>query len=124
MNHVRIPIGYWAFEVDPGEPYIQGQLQYLQNAIAWAGNYNLKVIVDLHGVPGSQNGCALRTQNACCNMLIVLGASYDNSGHRMPDPTWQLSSTNVQRTDAVIKQIASMFANNPQVVSMIEPVNE
>ena len=56
LNHVRIPIGYWAFEVGPGEPFIQGQLQYLQNAIGWAGTYGLKVIVDLHGAPGSQNG--------------------------------------------------------------------
>ena len=58
LTHVRIPIGYWAFEVGPGEPYISGQLPYLQNAIGWAANHNLKVIVDLHGAPGSQNGCA------------------------------------------------------------------
>ena len=57
LNHVRIPIGYWAFEVGPGEPYITGQLPYLQKAVTWAGNHNLKVIVDLHGAPGSQNGC-------------------------------------------------------------------
>lgn len=56
LNHVRIPIGYWAFEVGPGEPFIQGQLPYLEKAVQWAGNYGLKVIVDLHGAPGSQNG--------------------------------------------------------------------
>ena len=56
LTHVRIPIGYWAFEVGPGEPYISGQLPYLQNAIGWAAIHNLKVIVDLHGAPGSQNG--------------------------------------------------------------------
>lgn len=61
LNHVRIPIGYWAFEVGPGEPYIQGQLQYLQNAVGWAGQYGLKVLVDLHGLPGSQNGYAVLT---------------------------------------------------------------
>ncbi|KZT73339.1 glycoside hydrolase family 5 protein [Daedalea quercina L-15889] len=105
LNHVRIPIGYWAFEVGPGEPYISGQLPYLQNAIGWAGNYGLKVIVDLHGVPGSQNG-------------------FDNSGHRISYPEWQSNSTNVQRTDAIVKTIASLFANNPQVVSIIAPINE
>ena len=56
LNHVRIPIGYWAFDVAPGEPYIQGQKPYLLNAIGWAAKYNLKVIIDLHGAPGSQNG--------------------------------------------------------------------
>lgn len=50
LNHVRLPIGYWAFEVGPGEPYISGQLPYLQNAVTWAGNHGLKVIVDLHGL--------------------------------------------------------------------------
>jgi len=56
LNHVRIPIGYWAYDVAPGEPYISGQNAYLLKAIAWAAIYNLKVIVDLHGAPGSQNG--------------------------------------------------------------------
>jgi glucan 1,3-beta-glucosidase len=49
LNHVRIPIGYWAFDVSAGEPYIQGQLPYLTRAIGWAQKYGLKVIVDLHG---------------------------------------------------------------------------
>lgn len=34
LNHVRIPIGYWAFETGPGEPYISGQLPYLQKAVS------------------------------------------------------------------------------------------
>jgi hypothetical protein len=56
LNHVRVPIGYWAWEVGPGEPYIQGQLPYLRNAVKWARTHGLKLVVDLHGVPGSQNG--------------------------------------------------------------------
>jgi glucan 1,3-beta-glucosidase len=55
LNHVRIPIGYWTYEVGPGEPYIQGQHDYLLRAVSWAAKYNLKVIIDLHGAPGSQN---------------------------------------------------------------------
>ncbi|KAI0094429.1 exo-beta-1,3-glucanase [Irpex rosettiformis] len=105
LNHVRIPIGYWAFEVGPGEPYITGQLPYLQKAVTWAGNHGLKVIVDLHGAPGSQNG-------------------FDNSGHRVSFPGWHSNSTNVQRTDNIIKRIASMFSTNPNVVSIIAPLNE
>lgn len=49
LNHVRVPIGYWAFETAAGEPYIPGQLPYLHKAVAWAQKYGLKVIVDLHG---------------------------------------------------------------------------
>jgi glucan 1,3-beta-glucosidase len=58
LNHVRIPIGYWAFQVGLGEPYVQGQLPYLRSAINWATKYKLNVIIDLHGAPGSQNGYA------------------------------------------------------------------
>lgn len=105
LNHVRLPIGYWAFEIGPGEPYIQGQLPYLQKAITWAGNHNLKVIVDLHGAPGSQNG-------------------FDNSGERMTTPMWHSNATNVARTDAIIKTIANMFKDDSSVVPIIAPLNE
>ncbi|TEY39047.1 hypothetical protein BOTCAL_0470g00050 [Botryotinia calthae] len=33
LNHVRIPIGYWALNPLPGDPYVQGQLTYLDKAI-------------------------------------------------------------------------------------------
>lgn len=46
---MRLPIGYWAFDVSAGEPYIQGQLPYLTKAVNWAQNHGLKLIVDLHG---------------------------------------------------------------------------
>jgi hypothetical protein len=49
LNHVRIPIGYWAFDIQSGEPFHNGQLPYLEKAFQWAAVYNLKVIVDLHG---------------------------------------------------------------------------
>ncbi|KAJ6502680.1 glycoside hydrolase family 5 protein [Mycena vulgaris] len=105
LNHVRLPIGYWAFEVGPGEPYIQGQLPYLNKAITWATNHGLKLIIDLHGAPGSQNG-------------------FDNSGHRVSPPQWHSNNTNVQRTNAIIKTIASMVRDNPTNVPIIAPLNE
>lgn len=105
LNHVRLPIGYWAFEVAPGEPYIQGQLQYLYKAINWAQNHGLKVIVDLHGVPGSQNG-------------------FDNSGQKMNYPLWHTSNSNINRSNAIIQTIASMFKDTPAVVPIIAPLNE
>lgn len=49
LNHVRLPIGYWAFETSHGEPYHSGQLPYMEKTFEWAAKYNLKVIVDLHG---------------------------------------------------------------------------
>lgn len=105
LNHVRIPIGYWAYAVGPGEPYIQGQRNYLGKAIGWAKKYGIKVIIDLHGAPGSQNG-------------------FDNSGHKVSFPQWQSNQTNIDRTNAVIRTIAYQFQHNSQVVSGIAPLNE
>lgn len=56
MNLVRIPIGYWAFVLKDDDPYVQGQVDYLDQAIEWARAYDLKVWIDLHGAAGSQNG--------------------------------------------------------------------
>ncbi|KAG5647731.1 hypothetical protein DXG03_008454 [Asterophora parasitica] len=105
LNHVRIPIGYWAYEVNGGEPYIQGQLPYLARAINWAAKYNLKVIIDLHGAPGSQNG-------------------FDNSGLRTSNPSWHLSGSNIARTNAVIKTIANNYKDQTATVAAIAPLNE
>jgi glucan 1,3-beta-glucosidase len=49
LNHVRIPIGYWSVAPLDGEPYVQGALEYLDQAVGWAGGSGLKVIIDLHG---------------------------------------------------------------------------
>ena len=49
LNHVRIPIGYWAVAPAVGDPYVQGQLPILDQAIGWARGAGLKVMLDLHG---------------------------------------------------------------------------
>ncbi|KAJ8454115.1 hypothetical protein ONZ51_g13215 [Trametes cubensis] len=105
LNLVRIPIGYWAFEPGQGEPYIDGQLPYLQNATVWARNHGLQIIIDLHGAPGSQNG-------------------YDSSGQRLSSPQWHTNQANVDRTEAIIVQIAELFVGDQDVVSAIEPLND
>lgn len=49
MTHVRIPVGYWALIPLKDEPYVDGQLDFLDQAISWAQSAKLQVIVDLHG---------------------------------------------------------------------------
>ena len=49
LNHVRIPIGYWAVEKHEGDPYVDGQIEYLDKAVQWATDAGLNVMVDLHG---------------------------------------------------------------------------
>ncbi|CEP08920.1 hypothetical protein [Parasitella parasitica] len=57
FNHVRIPTGHWAVQVLPDEPYVPFiSWQYLLQGIQWARKYGLRVMVELHTAPGSQNG--------------------------------------------------------------------
>lgn len=53
MNAVRIPVPYFVFGDCP--PFI-GCVEELDKAFGWAGKYGLKILIDLHTVPGSQNG--------------------------------------------------------------------
>ncbi|KAA8904188.1 glycoside hydrolase superfamily [Sphaerosporella brunnea] len=106
MNHVRIPIGYWAVDPLDNDPYVQGQIPILDKAIKWAGAAGLKVWIDLHGAPGSQNG-------------------FDNSGLR-DQINWQNVPANVEHTKRVIRMLAKKYAlpkyNN--VVTAIQLLNE
>ncbi|CAE6499176.1 unnamed protein product [Rhizoctonia solani] len=56
LNWVRIPIPYWAIEVYPGEPFLEGVAwKYFLKAVEWARKYGLRIKLDLHTAPGSQN---------------------------------------------------------------------
>ena len=53
LNAVRIPVPYFIFGDCP--PFI-GCVEELDKAFAWAEKYGLLILIDLHTVPGSQNG--------------------------------------------------------------------
>jgi glucan 1,3-beta-glucosidase len=53
ITHVRIPIPFFIF--GDFEPYV-GCIEYLDKAFSWAEKYELKILLDLHTVPDSQNG--------------------------------------------------------------------
>ena len=106
FNLVRIPIGFWAYD-NFNTPYASGAAPYMDKAIAWARQVGVKVIVDLHGAPGSQNG-------------------FDNSGQRIPSPLWQTDYANVQRTLDVLKTIQTKYgaSSYDDVIAGIELLNE
>ncbi|KAJ9101929.1 hypothetical protein QFC19_005010 [Naganishia cerealis] len=125
-----LPIGFWAFDVSGGEPYIQGAKDYLYKAIEWARQYDIKVIVsyladelpsgpaelidaplyrlqiDVHGAPGSQNG-------------------FDNSGRR-GTADWATDQRNIDRTRGVVQSLAGEFSDSQYfgVVTAIAVLNE
>lgn len=106
LNMVRIPIGYWAFELQDNDPYAQGQQAYLDKALGWAEKNGLKVWIDLHGAPGSQNG-------------------FDNSGLR-DQIDWQTGSGNVDFTLNVLKEMIEKYSDSDysDTIIGIELLNE
>ncbi|KAF4974341.1 hypothetical protein FZEAL_8739 [Fusarium zealandicum] len=57
LDHVRIGFNYWAVQVYDGDPYVfRTSWRYLLRSIEWARKYGLRINLDLHGIPGSQNG--------------------------------------------------------------------
>lgn len=54
LNAVRVPIGYWM--VLPEAPFVGGQYRHLRNLFEWCEKYNIAVLLDFHGLKGSQNG--------------------------------------------------------------------
>lgn len=103
LNHVRIPVGYWAFNPLPEDPFVQGQIPYIDRALGWARNAGLKVVLDVHTAPGSQNG-------------------FDNSGRYGP-VNWQ-QGDNVKHLLTAIQNLANRYASQTDVVTAIELLNE
>jgi hypothetical protein len=88
ITHLRLPIGHWILgDIEPPEPYVNGEWPYVLRLVGWAREFGLKVWLDLHTAPGSQNG-------------------FDNSG-RLGNLTWDKSYHNVWRTVKIIEEIAS-----------------
>lgn len=57
FDHVRIPFSYWAVTTYAGDPYVPKiSWRYLLRGIEYARQHGLRVNLDLHAVPGSQNG--------------------------------------------------------------------
>lgn len=110
LDHVRIPFPYWAVTTYPGDPYVpKVAWRYLLRAIEWARESGIRVNLDLHAVPGSQNGWA-------------------HSGHQ-GDIGWILGSdgaTNAQRSLDIHNQLSQFFAQDryKNVVTIYGLVNE
>lgn len=90
FNLVRLPVGFYAYD-NSNTPYVSGSAQYVDQAINWARQTGLKVMIDLHGAPGSKNG-------------------WEHSGHAMANPGWLVDGgpygPTSQKTLGVLNQIA------------------
>ncbi|KAL5118888.1 glucan exo-1,3-beta-glucosidase [Pleosporales sp. CAS-2024a] len=105
FNVVRIPVGYWSY-VEPWGPYAQGAAPYVDAAIDWARQTGLKVVIDLHGAPKSQNG-------------------FDHSGHRQAEPGWG-DADSLEYTHRALRVLEEKYAvpAMQDVVVSMQPLNE
>ncbi|MEK7747421.1 MAG: cellulase family glycosylhydrolase, partial [Elusimicrobiota bacterium] len=100
INAVRIPVGYWIFGGEP--PYV-GALPHLDRAFALAAKYKMRVLLDLHGAPGSQNG-------------------KDHSG-RAGKAEWYGRTDYQERTMRTLERLADRYGQKPELWG-IEIMNE
>ena len=100
FNAVRLPVPFFVFE-DYG-PYVHC-VEYVDKAMKWAGDYHLKVLLDLHTVPGSQNG----SDNAgICGIV-----------------QWAQYPERVEIALDVLERLALRYGQNPALLG-IEVLNE
>ena len=100
LNLVRIPVPYFIFGDCPPYP---GCAEYLDRALNWASKYGLKVLIDLHTVPGSQNG-------------------YDNGG-LTGVCKWCKNPESVDFALSVLKRLGQRYGAHPALYG-IEVLNE
>ncbi|PPQ71289.1 hypothetical protein CVT26_011939 [Gymnopilus dilepis] len=70
LNFLRVPLAFWAIETWPGEPFLaKTSWKYFLKLLTWARKYGLRVCLDLHAVPGSQNGFNHSGKDGSINFL-------------------------------------------------------
>jgi len=100
LNLVRIPVPHFIFgDYGPGI----GCIQYLDNAFTWAQKYGLKILIDLHTAPDSQNG-------------------FDNGG-LSGVVKWHQKEENIAFELSVLERLAQRYAGREALYG-IELLNE
>lgn len=107
FNSVRLPVGYWNLIQDPYKLFVPADVTFSLRYIDWVfdmcAKYGLTVLLDLHGLPGSQNGI-------------------DHSGCSM-EPAWLERSDNIALTLQTIKVMAQRYGARSNLMG-IEIANE
>ena len=99
INLVRLPIPWWLFPEEFAFPYpYQTPIKYIDQFMDLAEEVGMKVMLDLHTSPGSQNG-------------------FDNGGIDGV-MTWHLDPNNIEITTQVLEKIALRYYNHPALHSL------
>ena len=98
-NLIRIPVPYHVF----GDETHEACIAHLDQAMDWASETGIAALVDLHTVPGGQNG-------------------FDNSG-TSGLCTWHHEHPQISSTLTVLESLAKRYADHPALFG-IEAMNE
>jgi glucan 1,3-beta-glucosidase len=100
LNAVRLPVGYWALEGP--KPFVESS-SFIDFALDQCQQNGLKLLLDLHGAPGSQNG-------------------WDHSGRSGP-VNWPKDPQNIQETLRILESFSQKYGKHPALFG-IELLNE
>eukprot|EP01012_Entosiphon_sulcatum_P041533 TRINITY_DN55384_c0_g1_i1.p1 TRINITY_DN55384_c0_g1~~TRINITY_DN55384_c0_g1_i1.p1 ORF type:complete len:498 (-),score=87.74 TRINITY_DN55384_c0_g1_i1:44-1516(-) len=115
LNTVRVPFGHWVFGDVP--PYV-GAIEHLDRIVNITQNYGIKVLLDLHGVPGSQNGFD-NSGLTCASSQVSKKCLIDCPA----DPTWATTPEYLDQSLKVIDRVVQRYQKSPSIWG-IEVVNE
>ncbi|KAK1934508.1 Glucan 1 [Phytophthora citrophthora] len=140
VNSLRVPVGDWMF--NPYEPYIgctDGAVKELDRVADLAYKYNIELLLDIHGLIGSQNGFD--------NSGMSSGIKWTSIGSTQPIGTttfehWPLRSAgwagdfnlstnsynslnyeNLNHSLHTVVAVVDRYAEHPAIIGL-EPVNE
>ncbi len=104
LDTVRIPVPHFIFGDDPAfcDPYVPC-IEYLDKAFDWAEETGLKILIDLHTAPDSQNG-------------------FDNGGICGVCKFWQ-KPENEARVIKVLGMLSARYADRPALFG-VQILNE
>ncbi|MBU4408486.1 MAG: glycoside hydrolase family 5 protein [Proteobacteria bacterium] len=112
INAVRLPVGHWLFGKDypyhrsyqeARYPFVEGGLAIVDKVFEWAGEFGLRVVLDLHAAPGCQNG-------------------FDNGGI-LDVCEWHTSEEYIEHSLSMLERLAERYADQPALHG-IETLNE
>jgi len=140
VNSLRLPVGDWMYK--PYGPYIgctDGALEYVDDLLDWAYANGLTVLIDIHGVKGSQNGFDNSGQSQGFEWTSVLNtvpagdvtfehwpirsAGWMGTFDRVNANYTDINRENIQHALDVIEVIVDRYKDHPAVLGL-EPVNE
>jgi len=98
LNTVRVPFGYWI--THPEHPFIDGAFKYLVKLFEWCERHHIAVLLDFHGLKGSQNGHFTSGNCGAC-------------GKQQCGTTWKRFLDYEDTNLGVIRNLSRHFAKSP-----------